>query len=74
MEAFGWFAPATFDFCLLKPRADCAHYTCRHLDLQLEDILKRIFEAICPKMCPGCGIDKLPSNTDPISTISERCL
>src|SRR5262249_54917312 len=53
IEAFGWFAPGTFNLCLFEPRRDCSHHTCRHLVLQLKDILNRPFEAICPKMCPG---------------------
>src|SRR5262245_15116995 len=43
-----------------------SHHTCDHLVLQLEDILDRSFEAICPKMGPGRGIDKLPRNSDAI--------
>src|SRR5262245_17802795 len=66
IEAFGWFAPHTFDFCLFEPRRDCTHHTCGHLVLQFEDILDRSFEAICPKMGRGRGIDKLPGNSDSI--------
>ncbi len=51
IEVCGWFAPGTFDFCLLEPRGDCAHHTCGHPVLQLEYVLNCTFEAIRPKMC-----------------------
>src|SRR5262245_57548344 len=53
IEAFGWFAPGTVDFCLLEPWRDCTHHTRRHLILQRKDVLNRTFEAIGPKVCPG---------------------
>src|SRR5262245_26207364 len=60
IEAFGWFASSTFDFCLFEPRRDCPDHFCSHLVLQLEDVLDRPFEAIRPKMGARYGIDKLP--------------
>src|SRR5262245_61783341 len=37
IEAFGWFAPGTLDFCLLEPRRDRAYHTCGHPILQIKD-------------------------------------
>src|SRR5262249_40654422 len=70
-KAFGWFPPGTLDFCLFKPRRDYAHYTCRHLVLQLKDILNSTFETIRPKVYTRRGIDKLPRNADPIGRFSD---
>src|SRR5262245_28384246 len=51
VETFGWFAPGPFDFYLFEPRRDCAHHTCGHSVLQLENILDGPFEAIRPEVC-----------------------
>src|SRR5262245_66384002 len=51
VEAFGWLAPGTFDFCLFESRRDCADHLCSHLVLQRKDILDCPLEAIGPKVC-----------------------
>ena len=69
IEALGRLVLRTLDFGLLQFRRDGAHNACRHLVLQIEDVVKRTFKAVRPEMRPGRRIDKLRRDAHPV-----RCL
>jgi hypothetical protein len=53
VEALGGLALGTLDLSLFERRRDGTHDAFGHLVLQIEDIVKRTLEAVCPEMHSG---------------------
>src|SRR5215813_9732809 len=49
-EVFGWLALGALDLSLLQSRRDRVECACRHLILQIKDVLKPTIEAVGPQM------------------------
>ena len=52
-------------------RRDRADDACRHLVLQLEDVLERAVEAIGPEMCAGRRVDELAGDAHPVAGLAH---
>src|SRR5262245_60325531 len=64
-------ATRPLDLGLLELRRDGPDDTRGDLVLQVEDILERSVEPVCPQMRAGCGIDELPRNADAAPCLSD---
>src|SRR5262245_50378211 len=59
VETLGGLALGAVDLGLPQPWRDCAHDTCGHLILQIEDVFKPTFEAVSPQMYTSRSFHKL---------------
>src|SRR5258705_10274340 len=71
VETLGRLALGTLDLGFFHHWRDRPDNALRHLILQVEDIDKPAVKPVCPKMCPGGGIDELPRDTYPVCGLSN---
>ncbi len=62
IEISDGFALGTFDFGLLQLRRNCTNDACRHLILQVEDVVESTVESVRPEMRAGHGVNELPGD------------
>src|SRR5262245_20157973 len=72
VETFGWLALRASDLRSLQLRSDRADDALGDLILQIEDVIERAIETVCPEMRPGRCVDELPRDQPPAGLFSQR--
>src|SRR5262245_23163596 len=66
VETLGRLALGTLDLGVFYRWRDRPDHALGHLVLQIEDVADPSIKPVCPKMCPGGGIDELSRDAHPV--------
>src|SRR5213079_1468078 len=73
VETFGRLALGTLDLGFFHRWRDRPDNALSHLVLQIEDVAETTIKPVCPKMCPGGGIDELSRDAHPVCRFAKLC-
>src|SRR5262249_39418309 len=71
VEAFGWLASGALNLGLSQAGRDRANDFCRHLVLEVEDVLQGAVETVGPQLHAVRPVDELPCNAHPVSRLAH---